>query len=104
MYAEDLTARKLRRNALETNFRSRIVAKQIWWLRFSLTGQKKLATLPLAISVGLHHRFRFEIAQARKARRRLLRDQVAALAVRDYARLRSAPSHEKGGAETARQS
>ncbi len=47
--------------------------------------QKKLAALALAILIGLPHRFSFEIPESGKARRRLLRNQVAALTVRDYA-------------------
>jgi hypothetical protein len=97
MCAEDLASRKLRQNALETYFRSRVIAKQIRGLRFCLTSQKKLATLALAILISLSHRFRFEIAEPRKSRRSLLRDQVAALTVWDNSRLRGATSHRKGG-------
>ena len=89
---------------METDFRSRIIAKQVRRLRFHLIGQKKLAALALAILIGLPHRFSFEIAESGKARGRLLRDQVATLTVRDDTGLRGAPSHQKGGAETARQS
>ena len=80
---------------MEADFRSRVIAEHIWRLSFRLIGQKKLAALALAILIGLPHRFSFEIAEPRKARRRLLRDQVAALTVRDYAGLRGAPSHHK---------
>ncbi len=77
---------------METDFCSRVIAKQVWRLCFHLIGQKKLAAQALAILIGLPHRFSFEIAESGKARRRLLRDQVAALTVRDYAGLRGAPS------------
>jgi len=51
---------------LETNFRSRVIAKQARRLCFHLISQKKLAALTLAILIGLPHRFSFEIAESRK--------------------------------------
>jgi hypothetical protein len=48
-----LALRRLRRDALETYFRSRVIAKQVRRLCFHLIGQKKLAALALAILIGL---------------------------------------------------
>jgi hypothetical protein len=80
-------ASRLRRDALETDFRSRIIAKQIRRLCFHLIGQKKLAALALAVLIGLPIDAALRLPSP-ESQSPLLRDQVTTLTVRDYARFK----------------